>query len=598
MGAAQAPAPVVIEARPHRGAGARPARLAIAAGLAAVVLAVYSPVGHFPFLNLDDNEYVTDNAFVNTGISAANVEWALTAFHSGHWHPLTWLSLMSDCHWFGVDAGALHLVNAGMFAVSAALLFLALAEATGNRWRSAFVAALFALHPLRVESVAWVAARKDVLSGLFLMILLWAYARYSRRETARGYALVLLAFALGLLAKPTLAIVPFGLLLLDYWPLRRVDVAEAVEPAAASPSRAQRSPWWLLAEKIPLFVLAVATLSRTWAAQQAAGAVMDGEGLTLPVRIANALWNYVLYLGRTAWPFDLAVFYPLVPTPVANSVAAALVLAVVTLVAVRERTRRPWLLVGWLWFAGTLVPVSGLIQFGGQAMADRYSYIPHIGLFLAVTWEIAERLSRRKLPHAVTAALAAVVLAGCAAATSSQLRYWSDSITLFERSLEVTTGNYFVHNNLGVSLEAAGRREEAAHHYAEAVRINPGWPEAQNNFGIANAWRGDYAAAAGHFREALRVRPNFAKAENNLATALSLQGDVDAALAHYLRAVELDPLYVDARYALADLLERRGQLDKAEEHYAFVVAQRPEWTPAFERLQRVRSAKGASGGRR
>ena len=228
-------------------------------------------------------------------------------------------------------------------------------------------------------------------------------------------------------------------------------------------------------------------------------------------------------------------------------------------------------------------------------MADRYSYIPHVGLFLAVTWEIAERLSTRALPRAWVAAMAVGVLAGCAAVTSSQLRYWADSITLFEHAVAVTRDNYFAHNNLGVALEAAGRRDEAAQHYAEAVRINPTWPEALNNFGIANAWRGDYAAAARHFAEALRIRPNFAKAENNLATALAYQGDGDGAFAHYLRAVELDPQYVDARYALADAYERRGQLDKAEEHYARVVALRPGWTPAAERLHRVRAAKQTPG---
>ena len=560
------------------------------------MLVLYAPVRHFAFLNLDDNEYVTENVFVNSGLRATNVEWALTAFHSGHWHPLTWLSLMTDCQVFGVDAGALHVVNVVLHAAATVLFFLALETATASRWRSAFVAALFAVHPLRVESVAWVAARKDVLSGLFLMLLLLVYARYARRESARGYALVLLAFGLGLLAKPTLAIVPFGLLLLDYWPLGRFRFPLSRDAGRWGAGREQRSVGRLVAEKLPLVALASLTLAQTWSAQQAAGAVMTGDALTLPVRIGNALWNYGLYLGRTVWPFDLAVFYPLVRVPWVESAAVGCALLLVTLLVLRQWSRRPWIVVGWLWFAGTLVPVSGLIQFGGQAMADRYSYIPHIGLFLAVTWEVAERLSALALPRVATAALATVVLAGCAAITTSQLRYWPDSITLFEHAVAVTSENYFAHNNLGVALEAAGRRDEAAQHYAEAARINPNWPEAQNNFGIANAWRGDYAAAARHFSEALRVRPSFAKAENNLATALSYQGDLDGALSHYLRAVELDPQYADARFALADIFERRGKLDEAEEHYARVLTLRPGWPPAVERLQRVRAARAASAG--
>lgn len=574
-------------------------RLAIAAGLAVLVLAVYAPARDFAFLNLDDNEYVTENPFVHSGLSQANVRWALTAFHSGHWHPLTWLSLMADCEWFGVHAGPLHLVNVLLHAAAAALLFLALDAATGRRWRSAFVAALFALHPLRVESVAWVAARKDVLSGFFVMLLLFAYARYTRRESRPGYAFVFVAFALALLAKPTVAIVPLALLLFDYWPLGRLGLPSSPETSPESshglPARRQRSPGRLLAEKVPLFALAAFTLSRTWAAQQAAGAVMTADGLTLPVRVGNALWNYALYLGRTVWPFDLAVFYPLVPVPVAQSAAAATMLALLTVLALRERSRRPWLLVGWLWFAGTLVPVSGIIQFGGQAMADRYSYVPHIGLFVAVTWELAERMSSARVPRAGVAAMAAGLLLACAALSSRQLGYWKDSVTLLEHAVAVTSGNYLAHNNLGVALAGLGRQDEAARHYAEAARINPTWPEAQNNLGIAYAWRGDYAEAGRHFIEALRVRPDFAKAENNLATALARQGDLDGAIVHYTRAVELDANYVDALFALADAFERRGRLDEAEARYARVVELQPGWAPARQALDRVRAARQAAG---
>lgn len=574
--------------RPRAGAFPARAAAALAGLLAAAVLLLYAPVSTFEFTGLDDNEYVTENAHVRSGLNGPSVAWAWTAYHSGHWHPLTWLSLMLDCQLYGVEAGALHLGNAILHALGAALLFLALLRATGDLWPSLFAAALFALHPLRVESVAWVAARKDVLSGLFLMATLWAYAGYARRESVARYAAVLLAFGLGLLAKPTLAVLPCGLLLLDYWPLRRTTLPLETDVPAGLPRA--RSAAWLVAEKLPLLALSLLTLTQTFAAQGAAGAVAVSENLTLPVRAGNALWNYAAYLGRSFWPFDLAVFYPLKPVPASMVVLSALGLAAVTLAAWRLRRSRPWWLVGWLWFAGTLVPVSGLVQFGGQSMADRYAYLPHIGLVLALTWELAELVRRRNLPRAAVAAVAVVLLAASAARSSSQLGYWRDSVTLFEHALSVTTGNYLIHNNLGTVLEARGDKEGASRHYLEAARINPTWPEALNNAGIAHAWRGDLVRAREHFAAALRIRPAFARAENNMGTALAMQGDHDAAIEHYQRAVQLDPGYVDAHYGLADALEKRGRHGEAVEHYAVVVAARPDWPAAVQRMERARAA--------
>jgi len=444
-----------------------------------------------------------------------------------------------------------------------------------------------------VESVAWVAARKDVLSGFFLMLTLWAYVGYARQPSLRRYVAVLAAFGCGLTAKPTLAVAPCALLLLDYWPLERVRRrAAGAEKEGAAPPRG--SPLWLVAEKLPLLGLAAATLTQTMAAQRAAGAVVSADQVAFSARLGNALWSYARYLGATVWPFDLAAFYPLQPVPPVLAVLAALGLALITGLAYRWRNRSPYLVVGWLWFLGTLLPVSGLIQFGGQAMADRYSYLPHIGLLVAITWGLADLLAHWAVPRNLIAAGAALVLGACAARSADQLRYWHDSVTLFEHALAVTTDNFMAHNNLGVALQAQGRLEEAAQHYAEAVRVNPTWPEAQNNIGIAYAWRGDYREARAHFSEALRVRPAFANAENNLATALAYEGDFEAAIVHYTRALEIDPGYVDARYALADALERRGRLQEAADEYARVVAARPNWPPALERLQRVRAAIGGA----
>lgn len=564
-------------------------RVCLCAALALLVAALYAPVRTYDFVNLDDNEYVTENTFVRSGLSVENVRWAFTAFHSGHWHPLTWLSLMLDCECFGLNAGALHLVNVLLHAGGTVLLFLWLQKASGACWRSAFAAALFALHPLRVESVAWVAARKDMLSGLFLMLTLWAYVAYARRESRWRYAWIVLWFALGLMAKPTLVIVPGALLLLDYWPLNRLR-GHALSSAVTADASDQRSLLWLLAEKLPLCVLAVATLSRTLAAQQAAGAMVAGDQIPLAARLGNALWSYARYLGGTIWPFDLAVFYPLQPVGVARPLCAALGLVLVTAVVYRARGRCPYLLVGWLWFVVTLAPVSGLIQFGGQAMADRYTYIPHVGLLVAATWGLGDLLAGCSVPKALIAAGAALLLGAYAARSASQLRNWRDSVTLFEHALAVTTNNFMAHNNLGVAMQAMGRLDEAAAHYAEAVRLNPTWPEAQNNVGIAYAWRGDYLEARAHFLQALRIRPGFAGAENNLATAWAYEGNWEAAILHYSRAVELDPGYVDARYGLADALERSGRLREAAAQYARVVEARPGWQPAIDRFERVRAA--------
>jgi tetratricopeptide (TPR) repeat protein len=559
-------------------------RLAVVAVLVVAVLAVYAPVREYPFVQLDDNEYVFENPFVRTGLSRANVEWAVTAFHSGHWHPLTWISLMADCHWSGADPGALHAVNAALHAAGAALLFLWLHLATGSLWRSAIVAGLFALHPLRVESVAWISARKDVLSGVFVMLTALAWVRYARRETLARYLAVVVAFALGLSSKPTLAILPAGLLLLDLWPLGRgrMPLTRAAPPGARSPAR-------LVAEKIPLLALAALTLSQTWASQQAAGAVV-GESLPLAARLGNAFWNYALYLGRTFWPVELAVFYPLQAVSVLQASLGAALLAGVTVAAWRLRERAPYVLVGWLWFAGTLLPVSGVIQFGGQSMADRYSYIPHIGLLVALVWGAADLVGRLRIPQAAAAVVAALLLVVLAARSSDQRAYWRDSVALFERAIAVAPGNYMAHNNLGVVLEARGQRDEAAAHYAAAVRFNPTWPEAQNNLGITYAWRGDYAGARRHFGEALRIRPGFARAQNNMATAFAREGNLDAAIAHYTRAVELDPGYLDAHYALADALERRGRGAEAARHYRRVLELAPGMQPAAARLEALRAA--------
>jgi tetratricopeptide (TPR) repeat protein len=558
-----------------------------AAALALAVMVVYSPVHRFQFLHLDDNEYVTENAAVRSGLTAESVHWAWTAYHSGHWHPLTWLSLMADVERAGVNPGAMHWTSALLHAACAALLCLALHAATGRLGASALAAALFALHPLRVESVAWVAARKDVLSGLFVILLLWAWAAYARGGSRRFYLLALVAFVSALLSKPTVAVIPCGLILLDWWPLRRLSSSPPTGTDVAIAAAPVRSVPWIVAEKLPFLAIAAWTLTRTWAAQHAAGAVADGDALSLSVRLSNAVWNYGLYLARTAWPFDLGVFYPLTRVPPEKAVTVALLLALVTLAALRLRRSRPWLLLGWLWFCGMLVPVSGIVQFGGQAMADRYAWLAHIGLFVAVAWETADLVRRAGLPRGAAPAMAALLLAGLAALTSLQLSWWSDSVRLLTRTIAVTSDNYLAHNNLGVALESLGRQDEAASHYLEAARINPTWPEALSNSGIVLARQGRMTEAVERFETAVRIRPGFARAHNNLATALSSLGEIDRALSHFQAAVDLDPGYVDARIALAQLLERKGLAIEAARHYAIGASQAPGVAAIREGLARV-----------
>jgi len=565
----------------------RGAPWAIAAALAGAVLVVFGRAATFDFLNLDDDVYVTANPWVRGGLTPGSVRWAFTAFHSGHWHPLTWLSLMLDVELFGVRPGPMHAVNVLLHALATALLFAVLRAATGATGRSAAVAALFGLHPLRLESVAWVTERKDVLSALFWILAMGAYVRYARRPRLGRYAAVVAVLGLGLLAKPMLVTLPVVLLLLDVWPLGRVRGS-----APAVPHRfATASLPALVVEKLPLLALAAAMSVVAAAAQRAAGATVSLEGLPVPARLANASWAYVVYLRKTLWPLDLAIFYPLAPVPPARAVLAAAALGAATLAALRCGRRAPYVAVGWLWWLVALLPVIGLVQIGGQAYADRFTYLPHVGLFLLAVWGAADLAAARGVAPHLRAAAAGGVVAVLAAATLAQIGHWRDSVTVFRRALAVTTGNYLAHNNLGVARAERGHAAAAARHYAEAVRLNPTWPEARNNLGNAFAARGAYARARAEFEAALAVRPDFPVALNNLATAYAYEGDFARAIPPYERAVALDPGYFDARFALADALERTGRRAEAAAHYRVLLAARPGWTEGARRLARLDAIK-------
>jgi tetratricopeptide (TPR) repeat protein len=548
-------------------------RLAVPLVLAASLFAIYGQVWSHRFLNFDDDVYVADNALVRSGLTAQGAAWAFRTTLGGHWHPLTWLSLMLDAQLYGPRAGAFLMTNVALHAANATILYLILLWLTGKAGRSGLVAALFALHPLRVESVAWAVERKDVLSTLFLLLALAAYCRWARGGGRRWYAAALAAVACGLLTKPMLVTAPALLLLVDFWPLQR--------------------PWRsrLLIEKLPFAALAAASSAATVIAQSRAGAIVSGDAIPAAQRFANAAVAYVAYVGKALWPAGLAVFYPYEPANAAAAALAALSLVAATAAALGWR-EKPYLSFGWLWYLVTLVPVVGFVQVGGQAMADRFTYVPLIGLSIAAVWAAADLTAGRPAWRTAAVGAAGLALAGCAALSWRQVGYWRDSATLFAHALDVTRGNFLAHTNLGSALEREGRLAEARAHYAEAVRLNPGYPEAQNNAGTARAAEGDFAAAETHFRAALRGRPDFTVARFNLALALDRQERPEA-LAHFATAVAAEPERADWRYSFADALARDGRLDDAAREWLAVVRLQPRWGQAQARL----AATLASGGR-
>jgi tetratricopeptide (TPR) repeat protein len=542
-----------VEAAP--GLASRRTVAGVCLGLVAAAALVYAPVSRHDFLWCDDDSYVFENGTVRQGLTAAGLEWAFAAPHVANYHPLTWLSHMLDVELFGLEAGAHHLVNVALHALTAVVLFLALRALSGALWAPAAVAALFALHPLRVESVAWVAERKDVLSGLFFALTLLAWAGFARRPGPARYAAVFACLALGLLAKSMLVTLPCLLLLLDRWPLRR-------------------SAGWgrLVLEKLPLFALSAAAAALAVASQESARAMGDLATLPLAQRLANAALALVGYLGKTFWPAQLAIFYPhpaLVGpdsfSPLAPRVlAAALLLVAITALAVWQRRRRPYLAVGWLWFTGMLVPVLGLVQVGEQSMADRYTYLPQIGLFVALAWGARDLArARPRLRRALAVATPAVLVA-LAAASAFQLRHWRDGRSVFSHALAVTERNYFAHNHLGRTLENTGDLEGAAEHYELAVLIRPS-AGALSNLGSVLSKLGRQDEAVARLEQALRLDPRSADALNNLGVVYRALGKPALAISLYERALALEERAA-THYNLGSALVAQGQVERGARH--------------------------------
>ena len=507
------------------------------------------------FVNVDDNVYVTENARVQQGITSDNVKWAFTTTYFGFYCPVTWLSHMLDCQLYGLDAGKHHLTSLVIHALNAVLLFLLLLRMTSALWRCALVAGLFALHPLHVESVAWIAEREDVLSALFWLLTLLAWLGYVKTKSWRRYVPVLVLFALGLMAKSMLVTLPFLLLLLDYWPLGRLNLERGRRSALGG----------LLLEKAPLFAMSAVSCVVTLVAQKSAGAVQPLEDFPITERFANAAMTYVSYLAKTVWPSSLAVFYPhphvgLFAWRVCGSV---LLLAVMTFLALALAKRAPYVAVGWLWYLGALVPVIGLVQVGVQASADRYTYVPLVGIFIVIAWGLSDLCVGSRVARHALAAAAAACLVALLLATRTQVKCWKDSTALLEHALAVTSGNYVAHNNLGLLLADEGRIGEAIAHYKEAVRIEPKFYEALNNLGVAFEKEGLPSEAIAQFKEAVRVKPDYYEAHNNLAVLLGKAGQNEEAIDHYTEALRIRPKSPKALSNLGLLLLNMGRLSEA-----------------------------------
>jgi tetratricopeptide (TPR) repeat protein len=540
--------------------------------LVVLVAVVYAQVYKFPFINLDDDRYVTANPEVQAPLTWHSVAWAFTTNAVSNWHPLTWLSHLIDFRIFGLNAGGHHAVNVLFHAANTLLLFHVLARMTGAAGRSALVAALFAVHPLHVESVAWVAERKDVLSTFFGFLTLAAYARYVDRRTPLRYLTVVLTFALSLLSKPMLVTLPFVLLLLDYWPLDRVRKDQVWIRNWAR----------LLVEKIPLLAMSLGTCVVTLMVQYGAGSVMDGEKYPVGIRVANALTAYVRYIGKLFYPHALAVFYPHPGNtlPVWLILAAGLLLAGATVIAILERRRHPYGLVGWLWFLGTLVPTIGLVQAGRQALADRYTYVPIVGVSILVVWGLANLAAKLRVPSYASAMAAGGVVLIATGLGAHQVGYWRDSTTLFEHALAVTSENSLVHYNLGVTLMHQGRYDAAIEHFRETFRIDPQFANAYDNLGSSLVAQGKAEDAIPYFEAALRVNPNHAAAHYNLATTLFTRGRLGEAATHFDRAVALDPSNQEGHYNYATTLYRLGKPDAAVAQFREAIRLRPDYADA------------------
>jgi len=580
--------------------------------------AAFEPVRHNDFVNYDDNIYVTENRNVTVGLTADSIIWAFTTSEISNWHPLTWLSHQLDCELFGLKPFWHHITSLLFHIANTLLLFCVLNRMTKALWPSAFVAAAFALHPLHVESVAWIAERKDVLSTFFWMLTMAAYIRYAEKPKAGRYLLVAVTLCLGLMAKPMLVTLPFVLLLLDYWPLRRFRWARRDQNLFESANFPYKSAtaFSLIIEKIPLLIIVIISCAVTYLVQQSGGAIRLGETFPLKLRIANALISYISYIVKMFYPASLAVLYPHPgeSLPLWQSVASLAILVVITVLIILAARRHGFLLVGWFWYLGTLVPVIGFVQVGVQAMADRYTYISSIGIFIMFAWAFARLFRKWSFPKLPATVLPGVLIAAMLICTRMQLRYWKDSFTLFRHALDVTENNYIMHSNFGGALFQKGRFDEAIDHFEQALKINPGfadarrdigfvllkqqktdqaitafeqalqikkdWGEVYNYLGLAHAQNGQFETAVEKYNHALKLEPDYAEAMKNLGIALQRLGRTQQAVENWQKALRLEPYNPDANYNMGLFMVSMGDYEKAAAYFTTVIDEKPDWAEA------------------
>lgn len=572
--------------------------------LVIVTLAVYGQVTNYGFINYDDPKYVYDNPYIQSGLNKESVFWSLTATYVSNWHPITWLSHMIDVEIYGINPGGHHLTNVIFHIVNSLLLCIILKKATGGLWQSGFVAALFALHPLHVESVAWISERKDVLSALFWMLTMWGYIAYVERPNIYRYILVVVFFILGLMAKPMLVTLPFVLLLLDYWPLKRLKIENCqLSRKGFRPLIfiLRSSVFW---EKIPLFLLVAASCIITFSVQKTGGAVGSLEILPLNTRIANALVSYISYVVKMVWPFNLSVFYPHPKLLPAWQVAGAgfLILTISLFVILNIRVR-PYFFVGWLWYLVTLIPVIGLVQVGRQAMADRYTYIPLIGLFIVIAWEgsssvlkwcskkWSEENEQTSYGHLILSMAAISTLIVFSVVTWFQIQVWDNSIKLYEHALRVSGDSYVMHYNLGNTFFYQDKFDKAIDHYEQALSIDTQSSEANNNLGLALFRMNRIDEAVGRYLHALHLDPHFSEPHNNLGNVYASQGELNKAIHHYHEALRLDPKLSDAHNNLGLALIQKGFIDKAIARFQKTLEIEPHHAGAARNLNRALAIK-------
>lgn len=553
--------------------------------LIAVNLIIYAPTWQHTFLHYDDPFYVSENAEVSQGLTGHGITWAFTSSHSANWHPLTWLSHMLDVQLFGMRAGPHHIINVLLHIANSLLLFWLLFRTTGALFRSAVVALLFAVHPLHVESVAWIAERKDVLSALFWMLTFHAYISYTRQPLLRRRLILMGVFSLGLMAKPMLVSLPFLLLLFDIWPLHRVGLGPG-----------QIQSWLqLIREKIPLIIIAAVSSVITLIAQSRGGAIQNFNLIPFSSRMVNALAAYASYIGQMLWPNNLAVYYPYTPISVSFAALSIIALIAISITAIRLAKRHPYLLVGWIWYLCALLPVIGLIQVGGQSRADRYTYLPLVGLFIMVAWGIPKIPEGRRYLNIALGSAAIILICALAIVARKQVHYWKNDIELWGHAVQVTPADYFLRSNLGMALVAGRDLEAALDQYGEAMRLKPdysygkwklsdAYAETHNTFGVSLFNKGLWREAMAHYEEALRIKPGMAEAHGNLGTIFAIQGKTAEAVTEFEKALKINPQNPEMQYNMGLILAKQGLTDEAAVHYRKALEIKPRYAEPQKEL--------------